>query len=203
MLSGKLFLVTGLLVAAVSTPFAAFAQEGSPSESNTHLNFIVGQKMLDDKDWNKEFKAAGLPNLKTHTSFGLEATYGPGTWPVSIATDVLYSSASGKSTALNRTVTGSTLELGIGARKVFTLGMPIHPYVGGGLAYGSGAVTCSGCSSRAPSGTGFWVNGGAFYSLSRLNAGLGFRYSSIEGKDGNLELNVGGINVNALVGFGF
>src|SRR5687768_2568004 len=111
-----------LLVAFIATTFTssiAFGQE-KPAEDplDKHLNFFFGQKMLDDKDWNKEFKAAGLPNLASQTSFGIEGTYGSGKWPVQIATDFLYSQASGKSTALNRTVTGSTFELGVGARKI-------------------------------------------------------------------------------------
>lgn len=191
---------------AFSLAFPAIAQEDTASDPiDKHFNFIVGQKMLDDKDWNKEFKAAGLPNLKSQTSFGFESTYGPRSFPVSIATDVLYSQASGKSSALNRDVTGSTFELGLGARKIFgeVGGLPVHPYVGGGLAWGFGAVTCDGCTSKAPSGTGFFLNTGAFYSLSRLNAGLGVRYSSIDGEDDGIKLKVGGLNVNAVVGFGF
>lgn len=196
--------VLGVVLSASALPALAQTEPAAAPAANTHINLIVGQKMLDDADWNKEFKAAGLPNLSSQTSFGIETTYGPKAWPVSFATDVLYSSASAKSPALGRTVTGNTLELGVGARKVFALsGIPINPYVGGGLAYGSGAVTCSGCTSRAPSGVGLWVNGGAFYRISKFNAGLGLRYSSIEGKDGAIKLKVGGINPHATIGFGF
>ena len=199
--------VLGLGLLAVMFSATAFAQDAAPVGNDgprKHFNFIVGQKMLDDKDWNKEFKAAGLPNLATQTSFGLESTWGLGKLPVSLAVDLLYASASGKSTALNRTVTGTTIELGFGVRKVFdVLPVPVHPYVGGGFAYGTGAVTCSGCSSKAPSGTGLFVNGGAFYRLSKFNVGAGIRYSAIDGKDGPVKLKVGGINANLVVGVGF
>src|SRR5688500_17055234 len=127
---------TGLFAVALMSPIAAVAQEtAAPAGPRKHINVIVGQKMMDDKDWNKEMKAAGFPHMATQTSFGIESTWGLGRLPVSLAVDTLYASKSGKAGApLNRTVTGNTLEFGLGARKVFTLGMPIHPYVGGGLA---------------------------------------------------------------------
>src|SRR4051812_17480275 len=116
----NLIFQAGLLAAALTIGYPALAATpmapaAAPADPSVHsINVVVGQKMLDDKDWNKNFKAAGLPNLKSQTSFGLETTYGPKAWPVSLATDVLYSSASGKSSTLGRTVTGHTLEFAAG-----------------------------------------------------------------------------------------
>lgn len=204
---GRTFVVgLGVLASTLLVTAPAVAQDDAPAMMSARtrgVNVVLGEKMLDDKDWNKNFKAAGLPNLSSQTMLGVETTYGPKRWPVNLATDFLYSQASGKSTSLGRTVTGHTFELGLGVRKVFALSLPVAPYAGGGLAYGSGAVTCSGCTSKAPSGVGFWLGGGAVYQLSRLNAGVGLRYSSIDGKDGNVKLKDGGLIANVVVGYGF
>ena len=192
-----------VVVASSSVPAIAQEKGGSAPPKPSNINIVFGQKMLDDKDWNKEFKAAGLPNLKNQTLYGVQMSWAGPSWPVALATDLLYSSASGKSSSLNRTVTGTTFELGLGARKFFALGPPVSPYAGGGLTWGTGFVTCDGCSSKAPNGTGLWAEGGAVYRLGRLNAGLGARYSNIDGSDGGVKLKVGGLNVNAVLGFGW
>jgi len=201
---GGVLALTVLSGSAFATDEAA-PKGAAPSSSATSdtgfggdVNLLVGQKTLHDNDWNV---GNGGANLDNQLGAGIMANLGMRNWPVMVAVDLFYSSASSSG------VSGNTLLFGVGARKSFALqSLPIVPYAGLGVSYGSGSVSASG-QSFSGTGEGLWLDGGAQYKMGKLGLGLDLRWASCPGK-----FSVGGQSVNAdldgflaalSVGYGF
>src|SRR5581483_9061313 len=108
---------------------ARVAAPAAPSEL-VEINLVAGQKNLDSSDWQP---------VDQQLAVGAQATWTPPHWPIGIATDFLYSSASEKQNLLDASNTlvpvqlrGSTMEAALGARKIFDLDA-FHPYLGAGV----------------------------------------------------------------------
>jgi len=181
-----------LLALALTAPFAsAYAAD----DASGNLNFIAGQKWLDKGDWEP---------IEQQRSFGISVNYEPEGWWCGATFDVL----NGYSSDTNATgrLTSDTWEFDVGPKKVFKIpNVPIRAYVGGGYAYISATVKNRISSSRSEgSGSGAWASTGLFVTLAnKINLGIEARYSSAQVTvDGN-NLDAGGTNVGAIVGFHF
>ena len=230
----SLLALTGALGAGVAS---AATDVGS-------VHFILGRKSLT-KDWYlgppivdamgqvQEPGRAGQPSL------GIEFTWGREGWPVMAALDVLHSYDDGiihvpaffTVPAFDIRPRASTLEVGVGARKSWTV-LGFTPHVGaGGLWVRSnflvetidpnagqfGVVTATG-SARAVAWGG-WASGGVYRRLGpRFQIGVSGRLSKatipasalrVEGTPpvplgtGFPELDAGGRHVQLVVGWSF
>jgi len=181
-----------------------------------HVNFTFGQKMFD----SDEFPDGWNP-IDKQASYGAEAAFGPGSWPVQIAVYLERASEEKQSyvddgfgNAIPITIDGTTSEFGFGLNK--TLGeKKIRPYLGAGAVYAVTDITVrqSGTSaSDDANGFGFWGGAGAFYRIgSSFNLGAGARYSSakvdydeFQGTSisyPSFELESGGFQIHALIGW--
>ena len=183
----KRLVLACLAAFAVSIPASAFAQDEG---LGAVVNVFLGQKMMNSDDWEP---------VENQLELGVEGTVGT-SWPVSAAVDVFYSMGSGSTAGVD--VDGTTTEVALGARKVFSFDK-IHPYVGGGLAYVMASAKAAG-QSESGSGIGLWAGGGAYYSFGPAQAGLALRYSTATIKNDALDdPDGGGIHVGLIGGLTF
>jgi hypothetical protein len=162
-----------------------------------HVNFILGQKALEEDDWAP---------VEDQGEFGAEVTWGKDDWPILIATDYLWSSDKEDLAATGVEVTGTSWELAVGIRKVWEAGKN-RPYVGGGLALIGGKFegSVSGLSvSDDDQVLGAWVGGGIFWRLGpRFNIGIAGRFSKGQVTFFGVEGEGGGSHFGLILGWGW
>ena len=192
-----------LVVLAIASLVSSVALAAPPAAANNDDAFTgmigikVGQKMLHKSDW----KFPGL-DLSSQMGYGLQITAGQKKWPVLAALDVDMTSAKKSG------VTGSTMEISLGARKPFALqGMPIMPYVGAGVSYGQAKFSGGGISQTG-TGEGLWIDGGAQYVINKMiGVGLDLRYDSCPGSKKisgtTVHVEAGGFEPAITVGYMF
>ena len=172
--------------------FATFlmALSIAPGLAQYEINFILGQKMLEEDDWAP---------VEDQGEFGVAASIGGEDWPVLLALDLLVSAT--EETVLGFDVDGSTSELAVGIRKIWHPGKA-RPFVGGGLAFINGEVEAFGVSED-DNATGYWVNGGVFWRLgARFNIGVDVRISRGEVELFGFDAEAGGEHIGLILGFG-
>ncbi len=159
------------------------------------VNFFAGAKKLNSTDWE---------GFDKQVETGLETTWGPGTWPIRIAADVLVST--GSRTEDGRDVNASTVEMALGVRKIWDSGRT-RPYVGGGLAIVMAdreTVFLGPLESEDNAVAGWWVGAGVFRRIrSHFNLGVCARYSSGRTTLFGSDIQAGGVHLGLLVGWGW
>lgn len=191
------------------------------ARGETNLNFVLGKKFLDTEDWPTDDDQGALAFL---------STFGPESWPVQMAIDVLVSAASEDSFRISRPgieirgeeITQSTLELDLGVRKIWRTGRA-RPFVGGGLAViwgrqerafflpppldiegNEGIPLPPVIVSAEDEAPGLWLDGGIFWRLGRkFNLGLEARFSSAELGFTGREVQAGGVSLGLILGWGW
>jgi len=178
-----------LIIAVLSLTMApVFAVTGD-------INAFLGQKSLNSNDWAP---------VDDQIEIGVLSDIRGDSWPISFAADLLVSTD--KADMPGPDITGSTLELDIGVRKVFDIpGMVMHPYVGGGPAlisasreydYGSYKMTDD------DSGAGYWVSGGIYWTIAtHYNLGLDVRHSKADVDLFGTTRNAGGNHAGIIFGY--
>ncbi len=160
-----------------------------------NVSGYLGHKSVDDDDW---------PNLDSQTSVGVISDFRKHSWPVSIAADLIFAGEDHKIGANEKT--GGTMELHLGARKVFALeNSSFSPYVGGGLAIvyatlenENAGVTIDDDDTRL----GAWIGAGTYYAVTpSFNLGLDVRYSKAEVTLFDKDREAGGFNVGITAGY--
>ena len=198
-----------------------FAAGSAVVHAETNLNFVLGKKYLDSDDW---------PVGDNQGSLSFLSTFGPRSWPIQIAIDLMVSGFTESSFEIDRPgveITGddvvqATYELGVGVRKIWRTGRA-RPFVGGGLAIiwaRQGRVEFllpppegdhPDVITRPPmiiseedEAPGAWVDGGIFWRLGkRFNIGLEARYSRAELSFTGREVQAGGFNLGLILGWGW
>ena len=198
-----------------------FAAGSAVVHAETNLNFVLGKKYLDSDDW---------PVGDDQGSLSFLSTFGPRSWPVQVAIDVLGSGAAERSFEIVRPgveirgdeVNQSTLEFDAGVRKIWRVGRA-RPFVGGGLAviWGRqdrvefllppGNFTGDELIPRPPliiseedEAPGAWLDGGIFWRLGkRFNIGLEARFSRAELSFAGRDVQAGGFNLGLILGWGW
>ncbi len=178
-----------LLALGIATPARAGEYAGN-------LNFILGQKVLNEGDWEP---------IDDQPMVGVEYTWGFSNWPIHIATDVILSSEDGD-IGSGVDADGSTAEMDLGVREIREHG-PFRWSVGAGLSLVKAEVELEGPGGSVDDddvGFGGWLGGGIFWRLgSRLNLGVSARYSKAEVELFDADAEAGGFAYGALVGFGW
>ncbi|MBJ7539595.1 hypothetical protein [Marinomonas transparens] len=100
---------------------------------------------------------------------------------------------------------GSTSELDIGVRKIWTLSsLPISPYIGGGIALVEGSKQTNSTGSydtQKDSASGTWVGVGAYWDITRFfTLGVDMRLSNAEVKIAGEDMSAGGVNAGITAG---
>jgi opacity protein-like surface antigen len=174
---------------------AAHADDAQADNWTGNVGGYLGHKSVDSDDW---------PNLDSQGSVGVISDFRKQSWPVSIAADLLMSGTTHESGIIDDT--GGTLEIHLGARKVFTLqNSSFSPYVGGGVALVSAMLENenSGISVEDDDRTvGGWVGAGTYYAVTpSFNIGLDVRYSKAEVTLFDKERETGGVNAGITAGY--
>lgn len=159
-------------------------------------NFVLGQKILSENDWEPiEEQPAGAAEL----------TWGSSDWPIMLATDFVYSVDDEESSGLD--VDGSTLEIGVGIRETLQAGSNFNYYLGAGIGLIRADVeveTSSGEVEDDDVAGSYWLNAGVYWRLgSRFNLGAGARYSYGKADIDEEDIRVGGFHYGLLLGWGW
>jgi len=193
----------------------------APARAETNLNFVLGGKFLDADDW---------PVGDSQGALAFLSTFGPRSWPVQVAIDVVGSGTAEDSFNISRPgieihgeeVVQSTFEIDVGVRKIWRVGNA-RPFVGGGLAIIWGqqehAIFFPPLfddegrellprppvivteSDEAPGG---WVDGGIFWRLGeRFNLGLEARFSAADLSFSGRDIQGGGVSLGLILGWGW
>ena len=175
-----------------------FLVAAPPGAQAGHVNFFLGSKVLDEKDWAP---------WDTHTEAGVEASWGGEDWPVLIATD-LFGSTKSKD-VLGVDTQATTGELGLGVRKIWNTGSAkrVHPYIGGGVSFISAKLEATSGGNKVSdhdNGVGAWLGGGIFWRLgSRFNLGMSLRGSSANVDLYGVSVDAGGGHFGLSLGWGW
>lgn len=196
------------------------AAGSAASHAETNLNFVLGKKFLDSADWSVGDDQGSLSFL---------STFGPRSWPVQVAIDVLGSGAAERSFEIIRPgveirgdeVLQSTLEFDVGVRKIWRAGRA-RPFVGGGLAVIWGRQDRAEyllppahftrdeiprpplIISQEDEAPGVWLDGGIFWRLGKMfNIGLEARFSRAELSFAGRDVQAGGFNLGLILGWGW
>ena len=165
--------------------------------AEANLNFLFGEKKLDDGDWGDQ--------LDEQTEFGFMFDFKQDNWPVAFAFDFLRSSE--ETEYLGVTIEGETMEFNAGMRGRWWSNDVLSVHAGFGLAFITAELTGrSGGSSVTDDGDGlgFWADAGLMVTLSRrLNFGVDLRYSYAEAEMFDYTGEVGGFHALAFVGLHF
>ena len=185
------FAVLAAMVAVVSlaeSPAFAAAKGGDEGFGG-NVGLVLGQKTLHENEFGSD--------LKTQTGLQVMTSWGEHDWPVWIAADLGYNSGS-KSGA-----TATETELSLGARKFFRMSdLPIRPYVGLGVQYGTATLKFGG-SSNSASGFGLWGDGGAQWMFGPIGVGADLRYDSCPVSKNGVKADIGGLMVGIAGSFSF
>lgn len=186
--------ITSLLLLSLSAVQADGTQQGDQFSGN--VSGYLGQKSLDDKGWSE---------LDEQGSLGVISDFKKGSWPVSIAIDLIVSGNIEEAGSLEEL--GGTLETHFGVRKIFKLSnSSIQPYIGGGLAIigasiknkNNGSIT----SESDDTSTGAYAGAGMYYSMSEhLNLGFDVRYSQADVTIFDVERKAGGLHSGITIGY--
>jgi opacity protein-like surface antigen len=181
-----------LVVIAIST---AHADDTQADGWTGNVSGYLGRKFVDDDDW---------PNLDSQRSAGVISDFRKKSWPVSIAADLITAGADHQSGA--NEVTGGTIEMHLGARKIFTLGnSSFSPYVGGGVAIISALLENENAGVTVDdddTAVGAWISVGTYYAVTpRFSLGLDVRYSKAEVTLFDKEREAGGLNAGITAGY--
>lgn len=208
------------------------------------INFTVGRKSFTS-DWYLGPRIADAtgqapdPGRAGQPALGIELTWGRQGWPASIALDVLHSYDDGithvpgffTAPAFDQRLRASTIEIGLGARRAWTI-KGFSPYIGAGGSWVRsnvlveisdpsesqfGAAIASARSRE--SAFGFWAGGGIYRRIGpRFQLGLAGRYSRAMLPEHDLfldgvsppfaaasiaELDGGGQTIHLVVGWSF
>lgn len=171
------------------------ADEARTDNWTGNISAYLGHKSVDDDDW---------PNLDSQRSVGVISDFGKQSWPISIAADLIFAGDVHKSGEDEDT--GGTMELHLGARKIFSLNnSSLSPYVGGGVAIVTASLEHESAGVTVDDdGTalGVWIGAGAYYAVTpRLNLGLDMRYSKAKVKLFDMDRQAGGLNFGLTVGY--
>lgn len=197
-----------LMLVFFITPAIAAAEGWSGN-----VNGLLGLKLLDDSDWG---------DFDDQTEIGVMADFGMDSWPLRMSANFLYSSDSTSDYHDNEVgdtyyytyyaEDATTVELNLGAKKIWSPAEKFNLYVAGGVAviYGEMEITrannLSGTyrdsDSEDDTGLGGWAAMGCYVTFSRhLNVGIDLRYSTAEIDMYNDEIDAGGVHVGLLVGY--
>ena len=173
----------------------AYADDTQADGWTGNVSGYLGHKSVDDKDW---------PNLDSQASVGVISDFGKQSWPVSIAADLLFAGTVHES-GVNED-TGGTMEIHLGARKIFTLEhSSFRPYVGGGAALVSAMLENKNAGVAVEdddTAVGAWVGAGTYYAVTpSFNIGVDVRYSKAEVTLFDKEREAGGLNAGITAGY--
>ena len=173
----------------------AYADDTQTDGWTGNVSGYVGHKSVDDKDW---------PNLDSQASVGVISDFGKRSWPVSIAADLLFAGTVHES-GVNED-TGGTMEIHLGARKIFTLeNSSFRPYVGGGVALIDAILENENAGVKVDDDdttVGAWIGAGTYYAITpSFNIGLDVRYSKAEVTLFDKERETGGLHAGITAGY--
>lgn len=173
----------------------AYADDTQADGWTGNVSGYLGHKSVDDNDW---------PNLDSQASVGVISDFGKQSWPVSIAADLLFAGTVHES-GVNED-TGGTMEIHLGARKIFTLqNSSFRPYVGGGVALVSAMLENENAGVAVEdddTAVGAWVGAGTYFAVTpSFNIGVDVRYSKAEVTLFDKEREAGGLNAGITAGY--
>jgi opacity protein-like surface antigen len=160
-----------------------------------NVSGYMGHKSVDDDDW---------PDLDSQRSAGVISDFRKKSWPVSIAADLIFSGDDHRNGADEDT--GGTVEIHLGARKVFTLdGDRFSPYVGGGIAIVTASLENENAGVTIDDDetvVGTWIGVGTYYAVTpHFSLGLDVRYSKAKVTLFDKNRDAGGLNAGITAGY--
>jgi Outer membrane protein beta-barrel domain len=160
----------------------------------SNVDFVLGQKSLEKSDWDP---------VDHQFLFGAQGDLQPEGWPIGLAYGALLSI--GAKSVGGVDLTGTTVELRAGARKVFLEeGAVIRPYIGGGIAMIAASLDADvGGVTVSDDDVGFgpWFGGGVYFAVSdELHVGLDISKSQADVTLFDVDADAGGVSIVVLFG---
>jgi hypothetical protein len=193
---------------AVSCLLLASALWAGSAMAEGTIALFLGQKSLDDEEFAHNPTSpdpGGWSPVEDMPEIGIHLSVGRSEWPVKMAVDLLYAYNS-DTDDIGKKREGSTVELGLGVRKFWSVwGDRFRPFVGGGAApikieqkASAGGIT----RDDDQLALGPWVDGGFLWTVhKKFSLGLDLRYSTAKSEIRGTEVNAGGSHVGLLLGW--
>jgi hypothetical protein len=181
-----------LVVATLIASTGAWSQGWSGD-----ARFLLATKGLSKNDWSP---------TEQQTEIGVLTDWRGPDWPVDLAVDFL---AAGRNADISSggftRQKANTSELDLGVRKIWRPDARLRPYAGGGLALASARLEKTGPAgdiSDDDSGTGIWLNGGVFWTLSgSFDLGFDARLSGADVRLFGVKRSAGGAHLGLTAGY--
>jgi opacity protein-like surface antigen len=188
---------SAIFAAALAAALLGMAAGARAQGWNGDMNLLIAGKSLDKDKWAPTDQQGEI---------GLLSNWQGREWPVTLAVDLLAASRSAEISSGGFTrQKAKTSELDLGVRKIWRPDAHFRPYAGGGLALASAQIDKTGPSgtiSDNDSGTGIWLNGGVFWTLSEVfNLGFDIRISGADVRLFGVNRSAGGAHLGLLAGY--
>jgi opacity protein-like surface antigen len=188
---------SALFVTAMTAVLLTGAAGARAQGRNGDINFLIAGKSLDKDKWGPTDQQGEA---------GLLSNWQGRDWPVALAVDLLAANRNASISAGGFTEQkAKTSELDLGVRKVWRTDARFRPYAGGGLALASAQIDKTGpgvAVSEHDNGTGVWLDGGVFWTLSEVfNLGFDVRLSGASVRLYGVERNAGGLHLGMMAGY--
>ena len=186
-----------LLTAVLTGALLAGAKDAAAEGRNGDINLLIAGKSLDKDKWGPTDQQGEV---------GLLSNWQGRDWPVTLAVDLLAANRNASISSGGFTEQkAKTSELDLGVRKIWRTDAHFRPYVGGGLALASAQIDKTGPAgtvSEHDNGTGIWLNGGVFWTLSTaFNLGFDVRLSGGDVRLYGVNRSAGGLHLGLLAGY--
>jgi hypothetical protein len=184
--------------ALLGSAVAADPPAPAPREWSGNVNAFLGGKTLERDDWDP---------VEHQGAFGVQFDIQHDTWPAALVVNLMGSGATHKEDSTNVETKGSTGEIQLGVRKIWTTPGCMRFTLAGGLDLVSASRrvdTGPTTTDDKGGGAGLWASGGVYWTLwQHFNIGPQVTYSWANVTIADQNVRAGGLFAGLILGYHF